>query len=843
MDGSQTPILNNYIDYIPQELRDTPQWVAWHLQKRDGKSTKLPINPHTGGQASTTNPQTWATFDEALEAVGRCGLTGVGFVFTESDPYIGVDLDKVVDPETGRLDARAHHIVNRLDSYTEVSQSGTGLHIIVKAKLPPTGRRKDKFEIYDTARFFCMTGHHLAGTLHTIEARQLETETLHRYIFGTEPTTTKQGCPPQPINLSDQELLDKMFAAENGAKVRALWEGDTSGYSSRSEADLALCGHLAFWTGGQKDPIDALFRQSGLMRDKWERSSYRASTIAKALQGSDRYNPNYQPLPSQVKSPARAANDREIPLIVGDAEASTESQEDLPVIEITTRVEAVIDAAEDAMMKASPPVVFQRAKTLCIITREGPKPKWMRRSSDTSTIVPIASEFLWEMCSRTAAWKKYDGRKKGMVTTLPPKWVPSTLIKRDGWRFPTLAGIVYSPTLRPDGTVIDRAGYDPDTGFYLDLNGCTFPPVPDHPDRVDARGALTTLQALFDEFDFEDPSQLSSVIAAILTLLGRHLIDGPIPMWLFSGTKPGSGKTLLAHCVSLIGTGRLPTTYSQTKDDDEERKRLFTIAVHGDAVVLIDNVTQALGSSALNMAITTEEMTDRVLGTNSRVTAPFKAVLMATGNNLTLKGDMFRRVLPIRLDPMVANPEARTFNIPDLRQHIRGNRPALAVAGLTILKAYMLAGQPKQAGLSEIGSFERWSALVRHGLVWAGCDDPAASRYAADDESDLTRSAMARLLRVWHDCYPKEEPKTMRTLIGDIEAGGQRQGPGNAWNDLHECLGEFDPKYDGKSLDAKRIGMELSRHHGFMVENLRLERVGKNDGRTARVAMYQVRKV
>lgn len=155
---------------IPAELRDRKQWV--------GHRNKRPVQPN-GRPASSTDPATWGTFEQCAAAVESGKVDGVGFVFSEADPYAGIDLDKCRDPETGQIDPEALALVERLASYTEVSQSGRGLHIIVRATLPGTGRNAGGIEIYNKGRYFVMTGHHLDGTPTTIEARQDEVSTLY----------------------------------------------------------------------------------------------------------------------------------------------------------------------------------------------------------------------------------------------------------------------------------------------------------------------------------------------------------------------------------------------------------------------------------------------------------------------------------------------------------------------------------------------------------------------------------------------------------------------------------------------------------------------------------------
>ena len=152
---------------IPAELRALAQWVTWRLETRNGKLTKVPYNPRTGTRAASDNPRTWGSFEAALRAfeLGPGRYNGLGFVFSDADPYVGVDLDKCRHPETGAVEPWAVEIVRRLASYTEVSPSGTGLHIIVKGQLPPGRRRKGHIEMYSSGRFFTMSGHRFEARL------------------------------------------------------------------------------------------------------------------------------------------------------------------------------------------------------------------------------------------------------------------------------------------------------------------------------------------------------------------------------------------------------------------------------------------------------------------------------------------------------------------------------------------------------------------------------------------------------------------------------------------------------------------------------------------------------
>lgn len=278
--------------HMPAELRDRPQWVSWRAVDRggpDGKWTKVPYNARTGRKASATSTATWSSFDQAWHAYESGDYDGIGYVFAEGDPYCGVDLDGCRDPETGVLDAGATQIVSGLASYTELSVSGTGTHTIVRGKLPDRGRRKGQVEMYDRGRYFCFTGHVINGCPSTIEDRQHQLQALHASVFQTtEAQCLPGGQVSQSIEPDDERLLSRARAALNGAKFSALYdEGDISNYASASEADLALCAHVRFWTGDDAERIDRLFRGSALMRSKWDGprgdTTYGAQTIAKAL--------------------------------------------------------------------------------------------------------------------------------------------------------------------------------------------------------------------------------------------------------------------------------------------------------------------------------------------------------------------------------------------------------------------------------------------------------------------------------------------------------------------------------------------------------------------------------
>ena len=281
--------------HVPPELTAGRQCVAWRWEKRDGKLTKPPINPHTGRHASVDDASTWGTHAEALQRVSADSLPGWGRVLTPEDGLTGFDLDKCVNPETGDVELWAMEIVRAIDSYTQVSPSGTGLRIFAKGTIPAKGRRKGPLEVYTSGRYLTVTEEHLPGTPTTIEERQ---DVISSWFAATFPPPAAPAPSSAPARgtagFDDAEVVRRCEGGKGGEAFRRLFfNGDTSAYGGDdSSADLALCSRLRFYSGDSAQ-VDRLFRRSALYRPKWEREDYRASTLAKAMAG-DVYTP---PLP------------------------------------------------------------------------------------------------------------------------------------------------------------------------------------------------------------------------------------------------------------------------------------------------------------------------------------------------------------------------------------------------------------------------------------------------------------------------------------------------------------------------------------------------------------------
>lgn len=253
------------IDSIPNELKALPQWVV--------HKNKVPYNPKTKRPAKAGKPETWSSFEKALETYEDGGYSGLGFELSNNG-IVGIDIDHCIDPDTKELSDFAQKIVDALDSYTELSPSGLGLHIFAKADIPVNGRKNSAkgLEVYKASRYLTITGN-VFGELKPIAERDLTDFYVEHFEESAEDD-----------ELADLVLIEKAKQAKDGPAFSALYAGEWRGlYKSQSEADLALCNLLAYWTNGNREQMDRIFRMSGLMREKWNRADYSTQTLDKAL--------------------------------------------------------------------------------------------------------------------------------------------------------------------------------------------------------------------------------------------------------------------------------------------------------------------------------------------------------------------------------------------------------------------------------------------------------------------------------------------------------------------------------------------------------------------------------
>ncbi len=697
MDGSR----------IPQELKLLNRWVSWRYVKRNGKRTKVPLNPRTDYPASCNDPTTWGTYEETLQRLMRGEADGIGFQL--GPPYVGIDLDECRNAEIGSIDPWAENIIRVARSYTEASPGGRGVHTLVKGSLPHGPRRKGRVEMYDGNRYFTVTGKHLDGTPSTIEERTQELKIIHGQIFGkdrakTEPTNVRK------VNDSptDAELIELARQAENGAKFGRLWKGDRTGYNSPSEADLALCAILVFWTGRDAARVDRLFRQSGLYRPKWDERHgadgrcYGQITIDKAIEQT-----------TEVWAPrgdCRRANP--------DAHKGTS----LPLILVNGRQlrDVTADSLRALVDANIPPQLYVRAGSL-VRTRKDEKGR--------PIIENVGDDELRGRLSRVADYFRKNGCRS--VPCAPPLDVVRDILGLGQWSLPPLESIIEVPILRPDGTVVSEPGYDQATHLlYIPAVDLHVPQIPISPSEDDVANAREQIDEAVGEFPYEDEVSKANAIALVFTPVVRQAITGQVPLAIVDAPQSGSGKTLYSSVVSIIATGRDAEMLSAPRDEEEWRKRLLALLYEGATIITIDNVDRTLESMNLASVLTSSVWKDRILGLSKTLAVSQRATWIANGNNIRLGGDLPRRCYWIRLNAKDSRPWQRTgFKHPDLIAWVFDNRGKLLAALLTIARAWYAAGKPT-ADVPVIGSFESWARTIGGILDHGGFLDPGTGRLA-----------------------------------------------------------------------------------------------------------------
>ncbi|OHD25427.1 MAG: hypothetical protein A2Y38_12765 [Spirochaetes bacterium GWB1_59_5] len=255
---------------IPHEMRIFPQWVVWRYEDTDSaKPTKVPYSPRNNRLASVSNPETWATFEEATHSASAGHYSGIGFVLTETDPFAFIDLDDTKGDQVA-LD-RQIKIYNEFDSFAERSPSGSGLHIIVKGSLP-TGRRRSFIEIYSSGRYMTMTGN-IYRDAPIVDCDGMLNMLWAQMGSGSVAAAVYAGVAE--AKETDVVVIERATAAVNGDKFAALLAGNWQDYyPSQSEADFALVDIVAFYTQNRAQ-IARIFRESGLgKREKAQRTDY-----------------------------------------------------------------------------------------------------------------------------------------------------------------------------------------------------------------------------------------------------------------------------------------------------------------------------------------------------------------------------------------------------------------------------------------------------------------------------------------------------------------------------------------------------------------------------------------
>lgn len=637
----------------------------------------------------------------------------------------------------------------------------------------------------------------------------------------TTPAPTVYGGATRPLPTVDDDdaaLLEKARRSKNGDQFSILFDhGDISQFPSASEADLALANSLAFWAGPNAMRIDQLMRASALLANperlkKWDRIhtrglSYGQATVEKAINGTrEFYDPQYGRTRKGLDAGPIGSDDRP---------------------EIDYRAGELPQAVAE-LQSALKGHLYQMGGMLVQVYRlpRRTASSGIRREAGTTIIAPVTIDSLTLLAAQNTRWTRFDARGKAREANPPQEVMRAMLAAQGSWTFPVLTGVISCPTMRHDGTIIDAEGYDKKSGLYADFRNQTFSTVALRPTKEDAAAALNFLLEAVAEFPFESEASRSVMVGAMLTAVLRSSVP-TAPLFGISGRTFGTGKSTAGDMIAIISTGEVAAAVDFNANEDEFKKSLFSILLEGAPVTMIDNVVGTLNSSLLNMILSQQSIKGRVLGVSRTATVPTASLWLATGNNLTLSGDMTRRSLYCELDARMERPDERKFSR-DIYKWTKENRPQLVHACLTILKAFAAAGKPGADSLRRMNGFDIWSNWIRGALVWLGQADPLDTQRSIE-ASDPEREALGTVLAAWYECLGSK-PVLVNELLRANDASDQRV-------QLYQSL--VAAVASPRGFNVRSVGKWISRYQGRIVQGFKMVNCGTYKGS----ALWKVEKV
>lgn len=630
-------------------------------------------------------------------------------------------------------------------------------------------------------------------------------------------------------------------------KTKDAWTKDSDGLIS--DGRESLLNDLAFrvvTANASKGVIDrdafvkecgigvvAAFRLQARMGGKWSEDYLRRNAMEKvarktdALLRGDIAPSRRAPRPSFLPPP---------PEVAAAQGAKAEAAADQPaapakICLVAGEIESTVSQAEAALARSGRGV-YQRGGA---VVQLGTQPMKTFAGDEISAqrVFEVGNFALREHLSAAAEWVRTDPKDKDReIRCSPPMWVAATLQERRGrLRLPVLAAVVNAPTLRPDGTILDKPGYDAATGIIYDPGGTAFPPIAEFPTHEDARAAIGVLDTMHGTFPWVSDEDRAVGHSTFVTPLVRQSI-GTAPVHALTAPTPSTGKSKVIDMASILLTGRAAGVTEFASDPAELEKRLSSELMAGSSFITIDNVpeTAAFDSAFLNQLVTQRTVRPRVLGKSETRELPTAVFLAATGNNLVVAGDMTSRTLLGTLDAKCADPDRREF-AKDALDIAKEMRPQAVVAALTIVRAYLVAGRPDVGGVGT--RFPEWQKWVRDALMWAGAADAAKTMDKAKAH-DPRRNSITGVLSWWNRVIGKR-----RVTTADVISFATQQNTPSAdtaWRaefvhpGFREVLLEVAAAGGGGLVSSNRLGRWIGGIVERRVGGMRVVRAGISSG-------------
>jgi len=804
---------------------------------------------------------------------------GVGFMFVKADKLVGIDLDGCCDPDTGEIiEAWAQEIVDaHPGGFLTPSPSGTGLHLIVRGELPMAGSGKkmslpgtyekcgevhsQAIEAYHDRRYFTACEEFVPDDL----SAELDLAVIERTVFeqtGKEinwgPRAAVEGggrstCGAHDIGGEDRRprwygpdetLPDGITAAElvqDGLNRSSQFERQYTNIwfktfapkegtdASQSGWDLRLSRLLVSF-GFSDCFIEDLLHEYRTKHsadtddpDKCLRPDYLRATINAALEIIA--NPVKLAKVQLEEGALNQVAKKKLGARKRKKKSKQGSEKQKPKVEIPKdgRPEVLlfpsdmansVDKAQEALVKLE----ATRGRNRKLYMQGGALVQLVSSEDGEKLSMPVKTGAIREHMGRAARFLTVsdDPEEDPKLVDFPRDYAVAYLDRGEA-QFPLLRGISRVPLLLGTGELVTTHGYDAASQVYVDVTtedwiGIVY----EKPSLDHARAALAYLLDAVREFPFLAECDCSAAIAAILTTVGRYLIEAA-PLFVVSAPSRGAGKSELVEFSAMIATGQKARGYQFRADPTEMDKLFHSIFLESVPCVHLENVEVELRGAPLCTALSQARYARRILGI-SATSAPATTgtTWFASGVNVTVASDVVRRVLRIELDPKMERPEERQFER-NLSLWAQENRRNLVGAALTILAAYLRAGKPPQ-DYSPWAGFEGWNATVRAALLWLGLEDPCAVRQQLDEE-DPEREDLAVVLGVLWEIYPGA------SFTSNEVADRWSQGDHPA-----ECLrAVFTDVLD--DMTARSLGNYLRTRKNRIVNGLRCIRVGHRSNR------------
>jgi hypothetical protein len=775
-----------------QHLTRQNRWVVWPwaLRKKKNGEESWTKPPHQCSNprltARSNDPSTWGTHEAGVAAVTAGLADGIGYMLKDSE-IAAADLDHVRNAQNGAVVGWAQQLCAEADGfglYREITVSGRGLRFI---GLSQGGKLHRKFtfnrnngagiELYrNCARYITISGLQ-EGACEMMGPIGDYLDTLLARYDGQPKSNGKAAFDFNTAGAQTDYYRDII---ENGAP-----EGE------RSEKFQEVVWHLAStgWTIEQivdelaKYPNGIGFKYSNRLLGevtrsfgKWQ-SQRRAGATGTAVPANTPW-PQIQIIPG------------EIPRIVNDAE------------------NALLLLGREIYQRGG--LVMRPVLTTFKASKKREIKGWR--------LVAVSRPYLIDTLSCAAQFIKYNTRSKKWVTTDAPDKVAEIYLARQGrWKLPVLSGIIHTPFLRTDGSICEQPGYDTESGLLFKPDYQNFPPISQSPTKADAVAALDQLETLITTFPFVAAADRSVALSALLTILDRRSM-ATAPLHAFTSPAAGTGKSLLVDVAGVLATGRPIPVISQGRSEEELEKRLGAALLAGDTAISLDNCDRTLEGVFLCQVLTQPQLNIRVLGLSRNIETPVNATIFATGNNLTIGGDMIRRTLLCSLDAGCERPELRVFSV-NAVELAKARRGELVSAALTVLRAWHMVAPNNPLNLPPFGSFEEWSHRIREPLVWLNQVDPCETLVEVR-KTDPDRDLLIAVVMQWKDHLILNIKYTVQEIIE------------RAVNvpSFYTALLNVAPARTGGVVSNSNLGRWLKRVQGKIVNGLQLLQDGNAHG-------------